>query len=112
MALAVVVPQHPGSDIQQLQNLLKGNSDQLFEEQQLIDRPLDITYLLNHLEAWNQTEFNSQLNLKQVGVWGHSLGGYTALALAGATLNFEQLQGDCIEDMSLLIRPYFYNVVL
>jgi predicted dienelactone hydrolase len=97
---AVVVPQHPGSDIQQLQNLLKGNSDQLFEEQQLIDRPLDITYLLNHLEAWNQTEFNSQLNLKQVGVWGHSLGGYTALALAGATLNFEQLQGDCIEDMS------------
>jgi predicted dienelactone hydrolase len=97
---AVVVPQHPGSDIQQLQNLLKGNSDQLFEEQQLIDRPLDITYLLNDLETWNQTEFAGQLDLKQVGVWGHSLGGYTALALAGATLNFEQLQADCTEDIS------------
>jgi predicted dienelactone hydrolase len=97
---AVVVPQHPGSDIQQLQNLLKGDSDQLFEEQQLIDRPLDITYLLNDLETWNKTEFGGQLNLKKVGVWGHSLGGYTALALAGATLNFDQLKADCTEETS------------
>ena len=97
---AVVVPQHPGSDIQQLQNLLKGNANQLFEEQQLIDRPLDITYLLNDLEKWNQVELAGQLNLEQVGVWGHSLGGYTALALAGASLNFEQLQTDCIKNRS------------
>ncbi|MGB3405453.1 MAG: alpha/beta hydrolase [Microcoleaceae cyanobacterium] len=97
---AVAVPQHPGSDIQQLQNLLKGDSDQLFEEQQLIDRPLDISYLLDYLEDWNKTEFSGQLNLDKVGVWGHSLGGYTGLALAGATLNFEQLQTDCVEDSS------------
>lgn len=97
---AVVVPQHPGSDIQQLQNLLKGDSDQLFEEQQLIDRPLDISYLLDELEEWNQTKFSSQLDLNNVGVWGHSLGGYTALALAGAELNFQQLETDCVEDSS------------
>ncbi|MGB3533261.1 MAG: alpha/beta fold hydrolase [Microcoleaceae cyanobacterium] len=104
---AVVVPQHPGSDFQQLQNLLKGDSDQLFDQQQLVDRPLDITYLLDDLEARNKTEFNNQLNLENVGVWGHSLGGYTALALAGATLNFEQLQTDCTEN-SQLINPSLF----
>ena len=94
---AVVVPQHPGSDEQQLHYLFKGDTSELFEAQQFIDRPLDITYTLNRLEELNQTEFNETLNLNQVGILGHSLGGYTALVLAGATLNFQQLQADCLQ---------------
>ena len=92
---AVAVPQHPGSDYQQFQSLLKGEVKDLFEPEQFIDRPQDITALLNHLEKLNPSDFNNQLDLKNVGVIGHSLGGYTALVLAGATLDFTQLKTIC-----------------
>ncbi|VXD23871.1 conserved exported hypothetical protein [Planktothrix serta PCC 8927] len=92
---AVAVPQHPGSDYQQLQSLLQGEVKDLFEPEQFIDRPRDITELLNQLEKLNISEFNHQLDLQNVGVLGHSLGGYTALTLAGATLDFTQLKTDC-----------------
>ena len=92
---AVAVPQHPGSDYQQFQSLLKGEVKDLFEPEQFIDRPQDITALLNHLEKLNPSNFNNQLDLKNVGVTGHSLGGYTALVLAGATLDFTQLKTIC-----------------
>jgi predicted dienelactone hydrolase len=36
----------------------------------------------------------NRLNLQQVGVIGHSHGGYAALSLAGATINFELLRRD------------------
>ncbi|MGL5083110.1 MAG: alpha/beta hydrolase [Microcoleaceae cyanobacterium] len=94
----VAVPQHPGSDRQRLQSLLKGEKAEFFDLQEFIDRPLDVTELLNELERLNKTEFGGQLNLQQVGVFGHSFGGYTALALAGATLNFNQLETDCKPD--------------
>jgi predicted dienelactone hydrolase len=52
---------------------------------------------LNQLEISNQSdgEFKGKLNLQEVGVFGQSLGGYTALALAGGKINFGQLQQDC-----------------
>lgn len=92
---AVAVPQHPGSDYQQLQDLLSGQASDLFEPQQFRDRPADISRVLDHLEELNQTQFSGRLNLENVGILGHSLGGYTALAVAGAPINFDQLEADC-----------------
>ncbi len=74
---------------------------------------LDVKYILNELEKANQSDarFKGKLNLQQVGVFGQSLGGYTALALAGAEINFGKLQKDCqpevLQDtwnMSLLLQ--------
>jgi len=89
--LAVVVPNHP--DVL----LKKINLTKLEEAKELIDRPLDIKYILDELEKIDQvhTLFQGKLNLQQVGVFGQSLGGYTALALAGAKINFQQLKKDC-----------------
>ncbi len=95
--LAVVVPNHPGSSAKQLQTSLHQQTSQLIEPDEFIDQPLDIKYVLNQLEKINQSDsrFESQLNLQQVGVFGQSLGGYTALALVGAQINFPQLAQDC-----------------
>ncbi len=90
---AVVIPNHPGSDTQQLQSLLEGNTNQVAEANEFIDRPLDIKYILDQLES--DPQFQRRLNLQQVGVFGQSLGGYTALALSGAKINFQQLEKDC-----------------
>ncbi|MEH2326054.1 MAG: alpha/beta hydrolase [Nostoc sp.] len=94
---AVVVPNHPGSDAKQLHSLLNGHANEIAEPGEFKDRPMDITYILNQLEKDNQSDsrFKGRLNLQQVGVFGQSLGGYTALALAGAKINFEQLKLDC-----------------
>lgn len=88
---AVVVPEHPGSNAAQIQALINGLANEATSPAELIDRPLDIKFLLNELER----SYAQQLNLQQVGVIGQSFGGYTALALAGANINFEQLAKDC-----------------
>lgn len=54
-------------------------------------------YLLDELDrlANSDPAFENRFNLQQVGVIGQSFGGYTALALAGATLDLEQLETAC-----------------
>ncbi|MBW4445401.1 MAG: alpha/beta hydrolase [Spirirestis rafaelensis WJT71-NPBG6] len=93
----VAVPEHPGSNSKQLQALLAGTADTVTNPRELIDRPLDIKLLLDELTRLSQSNptFKGRLNLEQVGVVGQSFGGYTALALAGAKINFEQLKTDC-----------------
>ncbi|MBW4640298.1 MAG: alpha/beta hydrolase [Gloeocapsa sp. UFS-A4-WI-NPMV-4B04] len=96
---AVAVPEHPGSSAEQLRLLLAGRSYTVAEPNEFINRPLDIKYLLNQLARLDASNSSFKLNLQQVGVIGQSFGGYTALALAGASLNFDQLQKDC-EDLN------------
>jgi predicted dienelactone hydrolase len=93
----VAVPEHPGSNAQQLQALLAGTADRVTSPREFVDRPLDVKYLLDELTrlSKNSPAFAGRLNLQQIGVVGQSFGGYTALALAGAPINFQQLQKNC-----------------
>lgn len=108
---AVLVPEHPGSNAKQMQALLNGTANEVAEPAEFVNRPLDITFVLNELDrqsAYNPT-LQGKLNLKQVGVIGQSFGGYTALALAGAPINVEQLKLDCQDldtglNLSLLLQ--------
>ncbi|MUG95764.1 alpha/beta fold hydrolase [Scytonema sp. UIC 10036] len=97
---AVIVPNHPGSDTKQLRLLLNGKTNEVAPPNEFQNRPLDIKYILDQLEERNKfdSRYRGRLNLQQVGVFGHSFGGYTALALAGAKINFEQLAKDCREN--------------
>jgi len=93
---AVAVPEHPGSNAQQFQALISGTVSEVAAPSEFVDRPLDIKYLLDDLTRRARSDPRySRLNLEQVGVLGQSFGGYTVLALAGAAINFEQLQKDC-----------------
>jgi predicted dienelactone hydrolase len=107
---AVLVPEHPGSNAQQLQALIDGRANEVAEPSEFVDRPLDISYLLDQMPTVQlNSRFQGQLNLKQVGVVGQSFGAYTALALAGAPINVPNLQAVCqsLEDtlnLSLLLQ--------
>ncbi|MEO1183455.1 MAG: alpha/beta hydrolase, partial [Cyanobacteria bacterium J06636_27] len=94
---AVAVPEHPGSNAQQLQALLGGIADTVTEPGEFIDRPLDVKYILDYLERLSNSssEYQQRFNMEQVGVIGQSFGGYTALALAGAEINYNKLQDNC-----------------
>jgi predicted dienelactone hydrolase len=84
---AVLVPNHAQGN-----SLDKGIVDYI-QPEEFYNRPLDIKYLLDELEK-SHSRFH-RLNFQQVGVIGQSFGGYTALALAGAQLNFEQIEKSC-----------------
>ena len=88
---AVAVPEHPGSNAAQLQALINGLASEVTPPAELIDRPLDIKFLLNELKR----SFAGRVNLQQVGVLGQSFGGYTVLALTGAKIDFELLNKEC-----------------
>lgn len=91
----VALPQHPGSDYAIAQAMLAGETRQPYRVTDFIDRPKDISYVIDELERRNQTEFQGRLNLTEVGVGGHSFGGYTALAVAGAEIDWDYLKAQC-----------------
>jgi predicted dienelactone hydrolase len=109
---AVAVLEH-ADNAQRFQQFFAG-FDKLPQPTELINRPLDVTYLLDELQRRSQSNpaWQGRLNLNQVGVIGQSMGGYTALAVAGAELNFEQLRADCSQfkpndiflNLSLLVQ--------
>lgn len=98
----VATPQHPGSDATQLESFQKGLSDRIYLVSDFVDRPKDISFLLDQLEALNGEQFEGRLDLNNVGISGHSFGGYTALALAGATLEFDYLAQQCNRQLRYL----------
>ncbi len=105
----VVAPQHIGSDIIYLEEMFEGYHKDIFDVNEFINRPQDISFVIDELERRNQSEFQGKLDLENVGMGGHSFGGYTTLAIAGATLDFDELQEVCDRlygglDVSLLLE--------
>jgi predicted dienelactone hydrolase len=91
----VALPEHIGSNRDYQQDLALGLNDESFDAMEFVNRPLDISFLLDSLEQLNSTEFQGRLQLNRVGLLGHSFGGYTALVASGATVNIERLQRQC-----------------
>ncbi len=93
--LTVAAIEHPSTARNGLPISL--NLDQLVPAKEFIDRPKDIQFILDELTRLNQESgvLQGKLNTQQVTVIGHSLGGYEALALAGAELNLDELRQFC-----------------
>jgi predicted dienelactone hydrolase len=104
---AVAAPQHIGSDRIFQQRFLSGLINEDIPPREYIDRPLDISYVLDELarRSADPGPYQGRFDLERVGVIGHSLGGYTVLAIAGATINYPLLQRGCVSD-----RPLTFNL--
>jgi predicted dienelactone hydrolase len=119
----VVIPEHPGSNETHLRQVL-GNlngplldTDSLFdpanllrllplladgkllEPEELLNRPRDLSFVLDELHRLNPTlpQLRGKLATDNVLVLGYSLGGATALTLAGAEWQLEGLKQQCQE---------------
>ena len=94
---AVATLDHPGSNSEQIASLLSGLSPDLVDTQEFLNRPGDVSALLDEIEqfALQSATFRQRLNTQNVGVVGQSFGGYTALTLAGASFNPEILETAC-----------------
>ncbi|MDB9525931.1 alpha/beta fold hydrolase [Oscillatoria sp. CS-180] len=90
---AVAVPDHPGSNTSYQLEFLANLSYEGLNPLEFVYRPWDIKTILNSLAA--DPTYAQRFNLEDVGIIGHSFGGYTALALAGAPLNRKRVEADC-----------------
>ncbi len=116
--IAVAALEHTGSNDQQLSALLTGLSSTVVQDEEFLRRPREVSLALNALANLNTSPspLRRQLNLSRVGVIGQSFGGYTALALAGATFDSEGLVDVCPPSTlsfnpSLLLQCQAANVI-
>nr|RNJ67582.1 MAG: alpha/beta hydrolase [Leptolyngbya sp. IPPAS B-1204] len=106
---AIATLDHPGSDRQRLREFYAGLHRENFDATEYLDRPKDISFLLDQLEQLNQTQLGQRLNLERVGIFGYSFGGSTALSLAGAEIDFAYLQQDCQTETGLVNISLIYQ---
>jgi len=94
---AVVLTVSPNSSQEQLDKLIIGAASEIAPPQSFIERPQDITAVLNYLEKSPQANTaSSNINWQNTGIIGHSFGGYAALALVSdAQIQFADLAEAC-----------------
>jgi predicted dienelactone hydrolase len=97
---------HPGSDSNQINNLLSGLSSNIVEDREFLERPRDVSAILDAIQEFANasTDFQNRLDIQNVGVVGQSFGGYTALALGGATYDPDALASAC-EPRPIYLNP-------
>lgn len=96
--LTVAALEHPSSNTQRLLSVSSvNNPSELLLATEFVARPLDVSFVLDELAKLNQQSglLQGKLNTQQVSAIGHSLGGYTVLALAGGEVNLEELRQVC-----------------
>ncbi|MBJ7295947.1 MAG: alpha/beta hydrolase [Dolichospermum sp.] len=93
----VAALEHPGSNETSFKAVNQGKK-QLVAPQEFLDRPRDVSFILDELEKLNQTAnspLQGKLATNNFMVVGYSFGGGTALALAGGELQIENLKQRC-----------------
>jgi predicted dienelactone hydrolase len=110
--LTVVALEHPASNVAWLtSNPISPSRTQpknnILPASEFVDRPKDVSFVLDRLSRLNQfsNTLQGKFNTDQVTVIGHSLGGYTALALAGAPLNLDYLRQFCDDPNPVVFSP-------
>jgi predicted dienelactone hydrolase len=97
----VAALEHPGSNETNSNAAFRGKK-RLVEPQEFLNRPRDISFILDELEKLNQTANNplqGKLATNNVMIVGHSFGGGTALALAGGELQIDNLKQSCQQNL-------------
>jgi predicted dienelactone hydrolase len=101
---ALVALEHTGSNSTNT-DLAFQNKTRLLKPQEVLDRPKDVSFVLDELEKINKTANNplqGKLATNNTMVLGYSYGGSTALAIAGAELQLERLKKRCKDQVTTL----------
>ena len=106
---AVIVPDHPGSDRQRQKEFYQGLYSENFSATEFIDRPLDISFILDALQQKSGWGLDEKLDFNNVGIFGYSFGGATALTLAGGEIDRNRLINECASSEKLLNISLLYQ---
>ena len=91
---AIAAINHPRTNADELDAFLADLSKNL-QYQEAVQRPRDVSYLIDAIATKTASDPQYRVNTQRVGLIGHSLGGYTVLALAGGRINGDQINQEC-----------------
>ncbi len=94
----VAAVEHPGSNEANTKAAIAGKT-RLLKPQEFLERPQDISFVIDELEKLTQ---KGKLATNKVMVVGYSFGGGTALSIAGANLQPESLKRRCKGNLAIL----------
>lgn len=100
----VAALEHPGSNAINANSAILGKNS-ILKPQEFLERPRDVSFVLDELEKLNQTANNplqGKLATNKAMVIGYSFGGATALSLAGAELQLGGLKQRCQNKINVL----------
>lgn len=106
--ITVAAVEHPGSNVDAVGRASDTqNLGRLLSATEFINRPKDISFVLNELAKLNTQlgQLQGKLNTEKVTIIGHSLGGYTALALVGGEVDLEELRKFCKDSLNIGEAP-------
>ncbi|KAB8335513.1 alpha/beta fold hydrolase [Scytonema tolypothrichoides VB-61278] len=106
--VTVAAVEHPGSNVDAVGKASDTqNLGRLLSATEFMDRPKDISFVLDEVAKLNTQlgQLQGKLNTEKVTVIGHSLGGYTALALVGGEVNLEELRKFCKDSLNIGEAP-------
>jgi predicted dienelactone hydrolase len=95
----VVHVQHLGSDVTVFKKglrMFQAMREAVADPRNAVARPLDVKFVLDHLEKMNQggSPLAHRLDLTRVGMAGHSFGAWTTLAVAGQQVGRQAVYAD------------------
>ncbi|NER19458.1 MAG: alpha/beta hydrolase [Symploca sp. SIO1B1] len=106
--ISVASVEHPNSNYTWIDRSSVGEQiGDILPASEFIDRPQDISFALDRITQISRksASLRGKFNTQQVSVIGHSLGGYTALVLAGGKLDLEALRQFCKNRSPFLQSP-------
>jgi predicted dienelactone hydrolase len=100
----VAALEHPGSNQANADLAIQGKT-RIIKPQEFLERPKDISFVLDELGKLNQTAgdpLEGKLATNNVMVVGYSFGGSTALTVAGGELQIAELRQRCQNQLAVL----------
>ncbi|QEQ01796.1 alpha/beta hydrolase [Thermosynechococcus sp. CL-1] len=95
--LAVLAVTHPGSDASRINSFLSGAPlDYENLPKDWAQRPLDLKLGVDAVAALVQKNPALKIDTNNVGLFGHSMGGFTVLAAAGGTVDWNAVKQRCL----------------
>ncbi|WJI26182.1 alpha/beta hydrolase [Thermosynechococcus sp. B1] len=95
--LAVLAVTHPGSDASRVSSFLSGTPlDYENLPKDWAQRPLDLKFGVDAVAALVQKNPALKIDTNNVGLFGHSMGGFTVLAAAGGTVDWNAVKQRCL----------------
>lgn len=85
---AVLCLEHIGSNRERLTQgfrMMQNLEAMIHDAGEVLARPKDVSFAIDHAEEWNRTheKLRGRLDLKWVGVMGHSFGAFTTMVVCG-----------------------------
>jgi predicted dienelactone hydrolase len=94
----VLALEHVGSNTERLRRgglrMMQTLMDMIVDREEVLGRPVDVSFAIDRAEEWNRShpQLRGKLDVRHIGLMGHSFGAYTTMVVGGMRPALKWLQ--------------------